>query len=149
MQDLLELHEKLLFGTRLGSDGKEEAFDMLKGKEHKDRQYGKALRFVVDKGLAPGLSFLNGRIFDDEKAFMDEQRQVFGMIAKGDITDSSPNSVYAHLLSSGPVFPKLHPLLASGVTKSANYMESPKTAIPDAAVSAYFVVDFVMECSTL
>ena len=50
------------------------------------------------------------------------------MIAKGDITDSSPNSVYAHfLLSSGPVFPKLHPLLASGVTESANCMESPKT----------------------
>ena len=70
------------------------------------------------------------------------------MIAKGDITDSSPNSVYADLLSSGPVFPKLHPLLASGVTESANYMESPKTAIPDAAVSAYFVVDVVMECST-
>ena len=74
---------------------------------------------------------------------------MFGMIAKGDITDSSPNSVYAHfLLSSGPVFPKLHPLLASGVTESANYMKSPKTAIPDAAVSAYFVVDVVMECST-
>ena len=74
MQDLLELHEKLLLGIRLGSDGKEEAFDMLKGKEHEDQQYGKALRFAVDKGLAPGLSFLNGRIFDDEKAFTDEQR---------------------------------------------------------------------------
>jgi hypothetical protein len=87
--------------------------------------YGKAVRFAVDKGLKPGMSFLNGRplpVEAEENAgervgqiFMEEQNVIFGMVMSNDITDQSPRSVYRKLLSAKKtnVFPRVHPLLTS------------------------------------
>ena len=107
--------------------------DMVKeilNTEEEDFSYAKAVRFAVDKGLKPGMGFLNGRplpLSDDKDGgdrtsaiFSEEQNVIFGMVMSQDITESKPKSIYAKLLSSDKsfqpnrkVYPKVHPLLSS------------------------------------
>jgi hypothetical protein len=140
MYDLVSIHGNLLEGMRLSSsdEGEQEAFDFLVEKEDESGPfvYGKALRFALDKGLKPGMSFLNGRPLPKEEdssaintMFTQEQNHIFGMIMRGKITDSSPKSVYAKLLTGNRVFPRNHPLLLgndnheSGVKAHTDYFD--------------------------
>jgi len=84
------------------------------------KKYGHALRFAAEKNLRPGMGFLNGRPVDGSdpnsisQAFGEEQQHIFGLIMTNEITDSSPKSVYAKLLSGDKVYKKVHPLLMTG-----------------------------------
>jgi hypothetical protein len=91
--------------------------------------YGRAVRFAADKAISPGMSFLNGKPLptDAEDSissfFAEEQKHVFGLIMKGEITDTSPKSVYAKLLSGKRVFKKCHPLLIGGQDNVDSYLQ--------------------------
>jgi Thioredoxin-like domain len=132
--DLITIHGNLLQGMEL------DRMDRAVDKALKDLtaatdettelpyHYERAVRFAVAKGMIPGFSFLNGRALpttEDSAAFSevfsDEQRFIFQMIMKRDITDSSPRSVYAMLLRGKGVFAKCHPLLLSSSTSSSAY----------------------------
>lgn len=127
MFDLVNIHGHLMVGMHMSSqeEGLEDAFSILTSDESSDlsqslqHQYGMSVRFAVDKRLYPGMSFLNGRPLPVDPAdaslgqiFGEEQNYVFGLIVKGDITDRSPKSVYAKLLSGEGVHKKFHKLLS-------------------------------------
>ena len=172
MYDLIEVHGSLMVGLQLGSeaDGIEDAFDLFNSKEDDNAlsSYGMTLRFAVDKGLRPGMSFLNGRPLpsDEEHAnevnqiFAEEQQYVFGMIMNGKITDKAPKSVYAEILTGPRVFKRNHPLLVqgSGSTGSSMYAslsrskKSSNSFIRSSVVPTFadanFVIDAYIDFST-
>ena len=158
-------------------DMEEENRETIGDSDPKNLAYAKAVRFAVDKGLKSGMSFLNGIPLPDSsdetaeeklgELFMEEQGSIFNMVMKGEITDSTPRSIYAKLLSGGKVFPRVHPLLSD--TSSENrYMEvnhkvgpnsllfvtpnegEPASSTPPATadVDAVFVIDAVLEFDT-
>lgn len=131
MHDLVLSHVNLIEGMGIseGSDIQAKTLDTLQADNAEDESaqylYGKALRFAVDKGLQPGMSFLNGRPVPSDmdavgKLFSEEQNHIFQLIMKGEITDTSPKSVYAKLLTGDRVFKRNHPLLAQ---KGATHRE--------------------------
>jgi hypothetical protein len=141
--ELLNFHTQLLQQLQVGGannvadvvrgmlDMEEESRDNTDDEDPKNLIYGKAVRFAVDKGLKPGMSFLNGIPMpagSDENSmdllsslFMGEQNRIFQMIMKHEITDSSPRSIYDKLLSGDRVFPRVHPLL-SDTSSEHRYM---------------------------
>ena len=139
MSDLIMLHGDLLAAMRIATASEAEATaleTLLEGEDTGDSDvylYGRALRFAADKAVTPGMSFLNGRplpIGQDEDTnaagnlFADEQKHIFGLIAKQEITDSDRKSVYGKLLTGKRVFSKCHPLLvAAGQENIDRYLQ--------------------------
>lgn len=137
LYDLVYIHGDLMEGVGVAAamDAQKEALKTLlqtDSSEDKDvdhASYGHALRFAAEKGVKPGMSFLNGRALPLEREqaegvsamFGEEQRYVFGMIVSGDITDTSPKSVYGHILTGDKVFKRFHPLLVAGGDDADSY----------------------------
>ena len=186
--DLIRIHVQLLQALQVVDslsvsevvrallDMEEENRDNISDGDSKDLSYLKAVRFAVDKGLKPGMSFLNGIPLPDSsddsadeklgEAFMNEQNHIFKMIMKNEITDSAPRSIYGKLLSGGRVFPKVHPLLSDTssevrylevihkygpdsllfVTESA--AETASSTPPSTDVDAVFVIEAVLDFDT-
>ncbi|KAL3941556.1 MAG: hypothetical protein SGBAC_004109 [Bacillariaceae sp.] len=129
----------------------------------KDDEYGKVVRFAVEKGLRPGMSFLNGRPMPDvgekdarenvSKLIMEEQEEIFGMIYSGEITDTQPRNIYRKLLvgkNKKNVFPRVHPLLTGSVQNlidldidhaSPNFYLKPESDLASSEADAVFSVD--------
>jgi len=166
MAALLNVHGSLLemMGLVGPGDSKAEAKAALL-KNEKDllsgtNVYGKGLRFAVERGLSPGMSFLNGRpLPDDEegthKVFSEEQQYLMGMIMNGQIRNDSPRSIYGKLLTGEGVFSRMHPLLNQGKASPDSYEElkhpfdSTSLIIqqdPDAKV--YFAAEIVLDYGT-
>jgi hypothetical protein len=134
MSDLITMHGTLLEAMRMSDsdEAEEEAFAAL-SEDSRDSDtyvYGQAVRFAAEKGISSGMSFLNGKPFptdEDEGSvsafFSEEQNHVFGLIIKKEITDNSPKSVYAKLLSGKRVFKKCHPLLIGGQDNIDSYLQ--------------------------
>lgn len=126
--------------------------------------YGKSLRFALNKAIAPGMGFINGRPLpsdpsagDPGKIFMEEQNHIFQLIMKGEITDRSPKSVYGKLLKGEGVFKRLHPLLTdSGNDPHVNMNHGfttdallfPKSHTFEQSPTAVFVVEAVVDLET-
>jgi hypothetical protein len=121
MADLVTSYARVM--SHLTGDDMKQAMDVaiktLLEDEGEDSlsSYGKSLRFAISKAISPGMGFLNGRLLNSDstastQTFMDEQNHVFSLIMKGEITDRSPKSVYAKLLTGDGVFKRLHPLLS-------------------------------------
>jgi len=105
LHDLIMIHAQLMSGMHVMSmdEAIDEAKEVLKAQENIFAEgdfpsYGKALRFALNKGLKPGMSFINGRPLpsgQDEKSgrqvgevFMEEQHHIMKLIMDGVITDS-------------------------------------------------------------
>jgi hypothetical protein len=169
---LLEIHGKLYQSFRVSSAAEARA-DAIRSLSIEDEDgdylsYGHALRFAVERGLKPGMSFVNGRplptdIMDESVnlIFGQEQNHVMGLVYHGKIDDSSPKSIYGYLLAGDHVYKKNHPLLLGGEGEGLAYLdlkdsfgtsallhsssnESPTTSTPEAV----FVVDGVFDFST-
>ena len=116
MKDLINIYSGMMqaMGISDETSAEESAREALMEPNSK---YGHALRFAAEKNLKPGMGFLNGRPVDGSdtnaisKAFGEEQKHIFGLIMKNEITDDSPKSVYAKLLTGDKVYKKVHPLL--------------------------------------
>jgi hypothetical protein len=105
LHDFIMIHAQLLSGMHVMSmdEAINEAKEVIAAREDILAQgdfpsYGKALRFALDKGVKPGMSFINGRPLPsgaDDKAgrkigdiFMEEQHHIMKLIMDGVITDS-------------------------------------------------------------
>lgn len=105
LHDLIMIHAQLMSGMQVMSldEAINEAMEVLKAREDILAEgdfpsYGKALRFAVNKGVKPGMSFINGRPLpagSDEKTgrqvgavFSEEQHHIMKLIMDGVITDS-------------------------------------------------------------
>lgn len=170
MSDLITIHGTLLEAMRItgSSEAEAEALSALfeaEDSEDSDKYvYGQAVRFAADKAISPGMSFLNGKPIptdDDEGSvsafFADEQNHVFGLIMKKEITDTSPKSVYAKLLTGKRVFKKCHPLLIGGQDNVDSYLQLDHNfgveslIFPDTKstpLDANFVVEALIEFDT-
>jgi hypothetical protein len=141
------------------------ALDTLYEDEDADclSSYGKSLRFALNKAIAPGMGFVNGRPLpigasaDPGKIFMEEQNHIFGLIMRSEITDRSPKSVYGKLLKGDGVFKRLHPLLTDSgndphvnvdVGFSTDALLFPKSHTFERPPSAVFVVEAVVDLET-
>ncbi|CAJ1957078.1 unnamed protein product [Cylindrotheca closterium] len=129
----------------------------------KDDGYGKVVRFAVEKGLRPGMSFLNGRPMPDvgekdarenvSKLVMEEQEEIFGMIYNGEITDTQPRNFYRSMLvgkNKKNVFPRVHPLLTGSADNlidldidnaSSSFYLKPESDLAGSKADAVFSVD--------
>jgi hypothetical protein len=169
--DLLSTHNELLSGfqmTQLIFPVEEIARALQENEEDSKQSYAKAVRFAVDKGVKPGMSFINGRPLpmdaDDadklQQIFAEEQQLVFGMIMDQRITDTKPRNFYYKLIKGKKkdVFPRLHPLLttsADGFAEvhhsfGAESLLSPQS-MKDVAtlnVDAVFLFEAVLELDT-
>ncbi|KAI2513270.1 UDP-glucose:Glycoprotein Glucosyltransferase [Fragilaria crotonensis] len=123
MSDLVTVFGQLMEGLvgKKMSDAIQMAIEaLLEDADERDRVscYGKSLRFAISKAVSPGMGFVNGRPLPQGdpasagQVFAEEQKHVFGLVMKGEITDTAPKSVYAKLLSGEGVFNRLHPLLS-------------------------------------
>ena len=135
VSDLIMIHAQLMAAMQVMpmEEAADEVTEVLKGQEKDDfPTYGKALRFALSRGLKPGMSFINGRPLpsgEDESAgnqvgeiFMQEQHHIMKLIMDGVITDSTPKSVYAKLLTGERVFAKVHPLLSNSQDEKDAYV---------------------------
>jgi UDP-glucose:glycoprotein glucosyltransferase len=94
--------------------------------------YGRSVRFAAEKRLKPGMSFMNGRPLPMDPTagvvisttFSEEQNHIFGLVMRGEITDSSPKSIYAKLLSGDGLYKKYHPLLSLKPNTARNVDEN-------------------------
>lgn len=126
--DLFEVHNELLLAFKLldtKMSPNDIASSLQQNEENSKHSYARAVRFAVDKGIHPGMSFVNGRplpLWSDEdsgekisKIFAEEQQLVFGSIVNREITDTHPRNYYYKLIKGKKknVFPKLHPLLTA------------------------------------
>ncbi|KAL3917350.1 MAG: hypothetical protein SGILL_004755, partial [Bacillariaceae sp.] len=124
--DLLTLHNELLLGLQISqfkTPLHEISRALQQNEEDSKYSYAKAVRFAVDKGIKPGMSFVNGRPLptDEDDAeqlqaiFSEEQQMVFGMVMEQKLTDEKPRNFYYKLIKGKKknVFPRLHPLLTS------------------------------------
>ena len=136
MAELVTLHAQLLesIGVMERAKAVDMALEALSEDEDIDEDklplYGKALRFAMNKGIKPGMGFLNGRVLpgNDETqeigaVFMAEQQHIFDLVMKGEITDTSPKSVYGMILKGANVFPRIHPLLGGGSDSKFAHMD--------------------------
>ena len=135
MLDLLEIHGGLLQQFGVSSNSGSEIIQELAKFSTEDHDYGKSVRFAVDKGLSPGMGFLNGvplpasSLDDDEEevmeklglAFNDEQNHIFQMIMEGELTEVAPRNLYFSLLKGSNVFPRIHPLLFKDSKNEQNF----------------------------
>ncbi|KAG7352641.1 glycosyl transferase family protein [Nitzschia inconspicua] len=132
--DLFTMHNELLVGLQITMSNTPtlEIARSLQQEENDSKQsYAKSVRFAVDKGLKPGMSFLNGRPLptdadDAEKiqtVFSEEQQLIFGMVIEQKLTDTTPRNFYYKLIKGKKknVFPRLHPLLTT--SSSDNFVE--------------------------
>jgi Thioredoxin-like domain len=139
LYDLVTIHGSLWEGMQIGtsSQGVDDGFQALIAEESSmltGLSYGRAVRFAADKRLHPGMSFINGRLLSidsipDETVsttFSEEQNHVFGLIMKEEITDTSPKSIYAKLLSGAGLHKKYHPLLSSKSKSTDTESDSPQ-----------------------
>lgn len=132
-----------------------------------DDKYGKVIRFAVEKGLRPGMSFLNGRPMPEVgekdarenvgKLIMEEQEELFGMIYNGEITDTQPRNIYRKLLvgnDKNNVFPRVHPLLTGNPDNfidldidhaSPNFYLKPEGDVASSKAEAFFSVDAFLD----
>lgn len=164
LHDLIMIHGHFMSGMRIMDmeDAITEALDVLKADEEVGDapSYGKALRFAIGKGVKPGMSFLNGRPIPSADSvgelFMEEQSHIFRLVMSGDITDTSPKSVYAKLLSGDRVFDRVHPLLTDSqdgrnayVSLMHGFTEAslliPQTQKPSEAPEVIFLVEAVLD----
>ena len=170
-EDVVKLHAKLLGMMGLGDSNEDiihEAYQLLSQEESTllsdSNIYGKALRFAAERGLSPGMSFLNGRPLPDQseglnQLFQEEQNLLMGMIMSGEIRDDSPRSIYGKLLNGENVFQRMHPLLTKDLSsqdavetithpfgKEALLMQ--KAPRGDERSDAYFAIDVVLDLST-
>jgi hypothetical protein len=87
---------------------------------------------------------------------MEEQSHIFRLVMSGDITDTSPKSVYAKLLSGDRVFNRVHPLLTDSQDGRNAYVSLthgfdvaslliPLTQKPTEAPEAIFLVEAVLD----
>mmetsp|Transcript_56656 Transcript_56656/g.137682 ORF Transcript_56656/g.137682 Transcript_56656/m.137682 type:complete len:1847 (+) Transcript_56656:196-5736(+) len=126
LKDLFVVHNEILQEFQLSSKHSLEriAEDLLEDEQDSKSSYGGSVRFAVDKGLKPGMSFCNGRPLPDssesggsiQKIFSEEQQMVFNMVMEQKITDTKPRNFYYKLIKGKKknVYPRLHPLLTSG-----------------------------------
>ena len=124
MYQLLVIYGKFIeaMGAGQESQGIQDGFQSLLKDESTipSYSYGRSVRFAADKRLKPGMSFMNGRPLPMDPTageaisatFTEEQNHIFGLVMRGDITDNSPKSIYAKLLSGDGLYKKYHPLLS-------------------------------------
>ena len=166
MQDLVTIYGTLveMMGVGIAAAIEKDAKTVLRDNESNESEnvYGKALRFAAERGLAPGMSFLNGRPLSQTQdgvhsIFSDEQSHLMNMIMTGQITDSSPRSIYGKLMSGPSLFKRMHPLLLSDQSTSDSYqaiqhpfdeMSLLLTGQESSNPVAYFVVDVVLDYDT-
>ena len=168
MSDLVTVFGQLMEGLvgMKKSDAIQMAIDALvEDADERDRvsSYGNSLRFAISKAISPGMGFINGRPLaqgDPASAgqvFAEEQKHVFGLIMKGEITDSAPKSVYAKLLTGEGVFDRLHPLLSVSEKElhldldhdfSASSLLFPKSHSADYVPEAVFIAEAVFDLET-
>jgi hypothetical protein len=101
----------------------EEAVRQDHNTDPKVENYAAAVRFAATKNIRPGMAFVNGIPFapqECENVLMEEMQRIAGMMMAGQITDSSPRSIYAFLLKGRNVRKSMHPLFSE---------ESPKYKI--------------------
>jgi len=131
--DIFTVHNEILaqmVGTKDQLEDIAEALQM--NEEDSMYSYGKAVMFAANKGIMPGMSFVNGRPLptneDDsetvQKIFNEEQSMVFEMIVNDEITDTKPRNFYYKLIKGEKknVYPRLHPLL-TGTTNENSYLD--------------------------
>ncbi|KAL7581437.1 hypothetical protein ACA910_022018 [Epithemia clementina (nom. ined.)] len=127
--------------------------------DESENVYAKSVRFAVERGLRPGMSFLNGRPLPESidgihSTFSDEQRHLVNMIVKGEITDSTPRSIYGKLLSGPSVFKQMHTLLLSDENSAGAYQPTHHSfgsasllirGDDSDELKGYFVMDVVLD----
>lgn len=174
LEQLLRFHGKLYQGLNINT-ADQAMSDALRNLQDEDKNgdvfaYGHAVKFAVERGLRPGMGFINGRPLPtnigDESAnrvFAEEQNYVLSLISEQKITDSSPKSVYAYLLTGDHVYEKIHPLLVDGDTgdksKFLDLIDSfgeealcspgkKDKILPDQENATNFVIDGIFDFST-
>ena len=169
--DLLSTHNELMSGLQMAQfvlPVEEIARALQENEEDSKQTYAKSVRFAVDKGLQPGMSFINGRPLptdaDDtdklQQIFGEEQQLVFGMIMDQRITDTKPRNFYYKLIKGKKkdVFPRLHPLLITSTNGfaevhhsfGAESLLSPQSMkdVDTSDVDAVFLFEAVLELDT-
>lgn len=133
--EIFSIHNDILLALNMGytSDRLEDVAEALQmNEENSMHSYGRAVMFAANKGIKPGMSFINGRPLpikedDSEKAqkiFNEEQKLVIEMIINEEITDTKPRNFYYKLIKGDKqnVYPRLHPLLTEA-TSGNSYMD--------------------------
>jgi hypothetical protein len=164
----MKMHGQLLTGMQIGNPSIDGTINALVDLEQDQYVYGKAVRFAVDKGLKPGMGFLNGIPLPGVSGesgmealgtlFMQESKKIFQMVAQNEITETDQKSIYDKLLSGSKVFPRVHPLLTEGEGVASHIELShsfgpesllfPKETPSPADAAAVFVVEAVLELDT-
>lgn len=87
--------------------------------EHTDTaNYATALKFAVSKNIRPGMGFINGIPImkpspdEYESALMEEMQNMAEMMVSGEITETSPRSIYALMLKGRNVRKSMHSLFS-------------------------------------
>jgi len=147
-KEYVSAHVSLLVQMRVVHEGlvsnvQNELINLLKtGKETENNSgskneglgYESAVQFANDKLIRPGMSFFNGiplprnpATFESKvnTVLRDEQHHIMELAMKGIITDSTPKSVYATILSGDNLFKKYHPLLDE--SSGEYFIASPKS----------------------
>jgi len=102
--------------------------------KNKNLGYESAVQFAKDKLIRPGMSFFNGIPLPGDAAtfesrvntiLRDEQHHIMELAMKGVITDSTPKSIYATILSGDNLFNQYHPLLDE--SSGEYFIASPKS----------------------
>jgi hypothetical protein len=105
LKDLVGIHADILsqMGFKSESEAREEGLRVLASNEEKVNdgeapRYGKALRFALNKGVRPGMGFVNGRALPDAadegghekigQIFSEEQNYILKLIMSREITDT-------------------------------------------------------------
>jgi hypothetical protein len=133
--DIFTIHNELLLALKMvhTKDRLEDIAEALQmNEEDSVYPYGKAVMFAANKGIKPGMSFVNGRPLPTnedasekvQKIFNEEQTLVFKMIMDEEITDTKPRNFYYKLIKGDKdgVYPRLHPLL-TGTTSESSYLD--------------------------
>ena len=166
MEDLVRIYSTLLemMGVGTSEAVRKDAEKALLASEtdsssENQNVYGKSLRFAAERGLRPGMSFLNGRPLPEgtdgiHKTFSDEHKSLMNMIMTGELTDSSPKSIFGKLLSGPEVFGRMHPLLLQDEHSADAYQPIQHPFDSDSLLirgesskgaEAYFVIDVVLD----
>jgi hypothetical protein len=147
-KEYVSAHVSLLVQMRVLHEGlvsnvQNELMNLLKtGKETETNSnsknqglgYESAVQFAKDKLIRPGMSFCNGiplpsnpETFESKvnTVLRDEQHHIMELAMKGVITDSTPKSVYATILSGDNLFKTYHPLLDE--SSGEYFIASPKS----------------------
>jgi len=133
--DIFTIHSEILVALKMvhTRDRPEDIAEALQmNKEDSIHSYERAVIFAANKGIKPGMSFINGRplpMNEDEsdkvqKIFNEEQSLVFKMIMNEELTDTKPRNFYYKLIKGDKngVHPRLHPLLTDA-TSEKSYLD--------------------------